>query len=148
MVESLVVVATLTLLYIALLYMRGAYDARLATQRNARKDVWPATLQACQGGGGGGLTSGSDGSLGMLAAPMTPALLIAQGNSLRRPLQTNLETRQSLSSRSAAGHDTVHGPLPALTLTTTNVTVCNEKQGTVSQGDLRTTIHLLYGTML
>lgn len=141
MVEALVLIPLLILLHISLLYMNNAYGAKLTTMRDARRDVWPKALQASGGGGG-------DGSLAPVSGQMATGLEIARGRSLTKPLDTSLSTVSASAAATAEGHDTQHGLLPALSMRTSLTVISNEKQGNVSTGDIRMTIHSLYGSLL
>jgi len=149
MVEALIVLTVFITIDIALVYLRDGYDKRLVTMRDSRKAVWAQTLKACQGGGGANFTGGGgDGSMGMVSGQMATAKGIAVGQTLQKPLETTLTTGKGTSSENAIGHDTMHGALPAISVTTTATTLCGEKQASISQGDIRATINSLYGSFL
>lgn len=143
MVEAIVLIPLFILLHVSLLYMNRAYGSKLATMRDARRDVWPKALQASSGGGGGG-----DGSLGSVSGQMTAAKQLAKGTTLTKPLETSLSTSSASASAQAKGGDTQHGALPALSMQTQLTVIDNEKQKDVSTGDIRTTINTLYGSLL
>lgn len=145
MVEAIVLIPLFILLHISLLYMNRAYGSKLATMRDARRDVWPNALQASSGGGGGG---GGDGSLGSVSGQMSTAKQIAKGTTLTKPLDTSLSTSSASASAQAKGHDTQHGALPALSMQTQLTVLDNEKQKDISTGDIRMTINALYGSLL
>ncbi len=142
MVEAVVLIPLLILLHISLLYMNRAYGSKLATMRDARRDVWPKALQASGGGGPG------DGSLAPVSAQMTTAKQVARGTSLTKPLETTLTTSSASASAQAKGDDTQHGALPALSMQTSLTVINNEKQRDISTGDIRMTINALYGSLL
>ncbi len=149
LVESLIFILTLILMHIVLLYMQGAYTAKLKTGREARRDSWPVALQACQGATNTNVTSGEgDGSLGSVSGQMSTARQIAKGTTLTKPLDTSLETRTATATGKSSGHETQHGALQPLSMTTTSNVMCNEKQREISDGDIRQTINSLYGSLL
>jgi hypothetical protein len=145
MVEALVVIPAFVVVFISLLYMRGVYDARLESMRSARRDVWQTSLAACGGGSGAG--GGADGSLDAAAGYMSSAKRVAQGRTLTKPLETGLSTGEATASASARGHETAHGMLEGLSMTTKNQVICNEKQADVSRVDILRTIDALYPTL-
>jgi hypothetical protein len=145
MVEALVVILAFILLDISLMYMHGAYTAKLTTMRTARSEVWESGLKACKSGGGGG---GSDGSLSSMSGQVSQAKSIAKGQTLTKPLDGSLSTASKTANGSAESHKTSEGEYQGLSLTTKSQLICNEKQQDVSQGDIRQTINSLYGSML
>lgn len=149
MVEALIVILSFVVLDVSLLYMHGAYSAKLTTMRDARRDVWASGLKACKGGSSGGTGGGgSDGSLSSLSGQVATAKTVAKGSTLTKPLDLSLSTGSATASGQADGQTSVNGAYQSLPVTTKSQLICNEQQQDISQGDIRQTINALYGSML
>lgn len=152
MVESIILVVTLIIIDTGMLFICGACDATLTAMRDARSGVWTHATKACRGNASSGTTtvaiSGSDPSLARATQHMARARSIAQGQTLQKPLETELRVTSATSRTTAAGHGSIFATFAGLDVTTTTRVMCNERQEPISEGDIRATINSLYGRWL
>jgi len=152
MPESLILIVLLIIIDTAMLFICDACDARLTTMRSARNGVWTHATKACRGNASTHDTvvslGGGDSSLSPAARHMTRARSIARGQTLTKPLETSLRVASASSEKTSGSHGTAYESFAGLTMSTQNSVLCNERQESISEGDIRSTINALYGRWL